>query len=201
MGFVLCRKCGKEWDNYHISYEIPLQQRLEFREGRGCPVCRIIDTQYTWEKEMAWSSIRANIDEISNLFITFTLKYAQKKRKGSMIVAGSDLFKDLEEFFISCQKVEERIKHALKKGFLSKEDIKKLNLEIGNDVSTILTIARDTPQLADSIKELAEVRPAVMGILQSFASPDLYYTFQYFKRKHDPDDLSSLYRMTWERRV
>jgi DNA-directed RNA polymerase subunit RPC12/RpoP len=197
MGFVTCSRCGKEWDTLYVDQEMSESERAQFRKGLGCPKCQssiLISPEN--ERKLSRKAVHESLDEVSEHFFALTQRCTQRKGGRDELTPGTELYTLLEDFFLSCQKVEERIKNAMKKDFIGKEEVETINKTLQADVTTVLQLAQKTSFLSSIIIELAETKPVIMEVLQSFASPTLYRDFQGYTRTRDPIDPVPLHRMT-----
>jgi len=149
------------------------------------------------EKEKALASIIDSLNVITSSFTSLEHTIGSGVIKN--IVPESEVFWILDQFFISCQIAEQRIKIATKKGYITELQLNYLNKEIGDAVQRMIAISRHFPLLKYVMMHLAETKPMVMGILQSFTSPSTYWAFQHMVRHHEPSDQPPLYRRAWEK--
>jgi hypothetical protein len=201
MGFVTCSRCGQEWDAAYVEHEISEAERLKFHKGLGCPRCRAAEPSPGWEKRLARSSIAESLEEISDSFVALSLKCTKGIGKKGDIAPGTELYTRLEEFFMDCQRAEERIKFAAQKDYITHEEVDWINEVIRADVTQILQMAQHTSLVGNLIIELAETKPVIMEILRSFTSPNVYRDFQWYTRNQDPIDPASLHRLAVKKGV
>jgi hypothetical protein len=190
MGLITCSRCGKEWDSTRMDRELSEAQRIHLRNGLGCPECMLPGPSSDWERRLARRSIAESLEEISDSFITLTLNCTKGIGKKGDLVPGTELYQQLEEFFMACQRAEERIKFSFQKEFITHEEVDWINEVIRADVTQILQMAQHTSLVSDMIIELAETRPIILEIFRSFTSPNIYRDFQWYTRDREPLDPS-----------
>jgi hypothetical protein len=200
MGFITCSRCGKEWDSTYVDQELSEAQRKHLRQGLGCPDCRA-DSSSDWERRLARRSIAESLEEISDGYIALTLKYTKGIGKKEDLAPGTELYQLLEEFFMACQRAEERIKFSAQKEFVTHEEVDWINEVIRADVTQILQMAQHTHLMSNLIIELAETKPVIMEILRSFTSPNIYRDFQWYTRNREPLDPTPLHRSTLKKEI
>jgi hypothetical protein len=192
MGLVTCTRCGKEWDSIYVEHELSESERMDFHKGMGCPECRNAEPPPGWERRLARRSIAENLEEISDSFVTLTLKCTKGVGKKEDLAPGTELYELLEEFFMACQRAEEHIKFSAQKDFIDHEEVEWINEVIRADVTQVLQMAQHTSLVNNLIIELAETKPVIMEILRSFTSPSIYRDFQWYTRSQEPLDPAPL---------
>jgi hypothetical protein len=183
MGEVLCRKCGEEYNEYYISHILPEKDRTAFRIGLYCPKCQTREEPSEHDTKLMLESIVEIIQELRDKFISLALKFTPGAGNKRQLLPES-VYTLLEDYFISCQIAEGRIKEAWKNGIINYEEVQGLYKEIGGDVTTIIFISKLTPPLNDKMIQLTETQPFVIRLLKIFTRPDVYEAFVYLKRKY-----------------
>lgn len=45
MNDVTCGQCGEPWEYYHLTHEMPENEKEDFLRGKGCPACSWGDSE------------------------------------------------------------------------------------------------------------------------------------------------------------
>lgn len=199
MSEIHCRRCGEIWDYYYITHEMPPSERTVIMKGDGCPKCRNCEVPEEGERDLALASIIESLNEITRHYAALDTLLEHRLKK--YILPENEVFIILEQLFISCQVAEQRIKIAMKRGYINEMQLNLLNHEIRGVVQKMIALSTHSPLITHIITQLAETKPVVMGILRSFTSPSQYGRFQFLVRKHEPADNQSIYRISWEKGV
>jgi hypothetical protein len=201
MGFVVCKRCGREWDTGYIEKELSPRERSRFLTGEGCPKCPTRTIEWERERRLALRSISESLEGVRDSYHALIALYEEGIEDEKALIPDSEEYQKLEEFFLCCQRAEERVKIALGKGFLSPKDADRLNVRIRPLVIQVIARSKQSRSNPDRILELAETKPAILRVIQFFTSPKIYWDSQFFTRRQEPVDWPPLNRRGVEKGV
>jgi hypothetical protein len=190
MGAVKCRKCGEIWDYEYIHYQLEFTERSTFVKGLGCPKCSQHKPIDVTEEEKAIAKIIESLNDITGRCQTLEREMRSAKKGG--ILPADKAYQALDSFFFSCQVAEERIKIAMEKKYITEVHWDHLNEELGTAVEKMIAIAKRSVLYNQVMKDLAESKPMVAGMMHSHTPPPLYRPQHWFYRKHQSPDVPSL---------
>lgn len=154
MGDVRCRRCGERWDFYYVTHEMDEEDRTAFLKGICCPKCRQKLTPDEVKKEKALSSIIGVLNEIEEQVLQLERSVGQLGNGAIGTFRQADAIAN--QFFVSCQIAEERIKYAYREGCLTKVQLAALNKQLAEFVRDMVKLSEHSELLREAIRRIRE---------------------------------------------
>jgi hypothetical protein len=183
MGEVVCRRCGEEYTEYHISHILSPADQHAFRVGLYCPKCRTRGDPRPRDVRLMLESLAEIRQDLERKYLHLTLWFSAGQGD-TLLVSPQHCYTLLEDYFIHCQIAEARIKEAWSKGILSYEEVQEYYCKIGAEVTSVIEFTKSVPLVADRMVKLTETQPFIPHLLKVFTRPEVYEAFVFLNRRY-----------------